>query len=250
MGLDRRLKWVCLVLFLGAGASWGLHLHLQGGVPFADARGTLNSVRANLAASFQVADKDTSKLVKTVEMKWTGKEHPGREELLKQVAFADEVLYRYYIPERAGPVVQVYAAYSKTGEDRKHHPEICMREAAGKPEDMNFRKIIPLDAEGKQSVQRFRFLTGTSAHTIIYYWHCTFPMKVEEGQTGLQALHGRLNSRAPSLTVQVSTDASGEDLDLLERTFLPALQSALSESFLPAGTTVGCDRLPIVLLRY
>ena len=37
--------------------------------------------------------------------------------------------------------------YSHKGEDRKHHPEVCVREAAGKPEDVSARATLALDAE-------------------------------------------------------------------------------------------------------
>lgn len=241
MTLDRRLMWVCLTLLVGAALSWALQLHLEGDAVFAEPRASLQDVPPVLVTPSH-GDAATSVV-------WRGRDNPRRPDILKQVSFADEVFTRLYIPEGGNFYIDAYAAYSKTGEDRKHHPEICIREVVGAPEDTAARKVLPLDAVGKKTVQRFRFLTGTGVRTTVYYFHCTLPPQVSESQTALQAFHRRVASRSPSITVQLSTAAEGEALDQIERSFLPAFEAALSEKVLPPGTVIACDRVPVTLVR-
>ncbi len=180
---------------------------------------------------------------------WAGQEHPGRAAVAKQVPFADEMLYRVY-QSAGGQSALLYAAYSRQGEDRKHHPEICMREAAGAPEDLLARAEIPLDADGERLAQRFRFRVETGRHLHLYYWHYTFsPSGPVPHETMLRHLHRRLIASPPSISVQVTTYAAGADLEVVERSLLPAVDAALRENLLPEGTLVGHDRIPITLLR-
>src|SRR5262245_27142345 len=101
---------------------------------------------------------------------WVGADQPLMRTKLPYET--DDLLYRHYGREPSGPAVDVYMVYSKLGDDRKHHPEICIRDVAGAPEDPAGRKLIQLDADGKRVVQRFRFLIGPAeAPLTIYYWH-------------------------------------------------------------------------------
>src|SRR5262245_15307784 len=108
MSLSQRLLLACGCLLAAGTAQWSLKLHLAGEDSAEDLRlrGSLADLPLTLRAG---ADEE-----------WVGQMHPGHASLAKQVAFADEFIYRLY---RAGegPVVSLYAVWSSKGEDRKHH---------------------------------------------------------------------------------------------------------------------------------
>lgn len=242
MNWQRQLPLACAILGLGAAVYLPLWLHLRAADDgaYTRPRQPLDTLPLNFTLSAATPSESS---------RWMGARHPGTEAVRKQVPFADEVLYRYYSLESSGPVVVVYLAYSSSGEDRKHHPEICMREALGVPEDASGRTLVTLAGQSRQA-QRFRFVPGSGRQVMIYYWHYTLPACDAGGLTWIQALHRRRKVSPPSVTVQVSTDATPDQLPAVEKGFLPALDAALRTDVLPEGTTVGCDRLPIVLLRH
>lgn len=179
---------------------------------------------------------------------WVGRDQVEyREHLLPKLQFNwSEVITRQYL-HTARPVgVNLYMICSPTGEDRKHHPEICVREVSGAPEDVSMRGKVPLSEDGREC-QRFRFL-GRGGSTAIYYWHYRLP-PAPAARSTIQELHQRLAGTAPSVTVQVSLSGdSPEHLALVEKTLLPALDRAI-RGVTPDGTVVGCDRIPIPLTR-
>ncbi|MBI1915252.1 MAG: exosortase/archaeosortase family protein [Planctomycetes bacterium] len=231
-----RLMLASCCLTVAVVAQWGLKQHLSGHESAEDI--TLRRSLADLPLTLGSGTHE----------EWRGQEHPARQALAKQVAFADEYIYRVY-QARGGPAVSLYAVWSSLGADRKHHPEVCVRDVAGAPEDTSARKIVFLDREQQRPVQRFRFRTGTGTYTVIYYWHYTLNPAPPEGETALQAVHRRLGRTPPSVTVQVSTSAAAEELERVERSFLPALDEALQRAQLPATVAVGCDRVPVTVLR-
>jgi hypothetical protein len=83
----------------------------------------------------------------------------------------------------------------------------------------------------------------------VYYWHYTFtPERV--ASSPLQAMHQRVGTPAPSVTVQVTTSGDdGRAIRAIEQTLLPQLDAAVKRQVLPENTAVGCDRTPIVLNR-
>jgi exosortase len=161
--------------------------------------------------------------------------------------YADEWLTRYYAVPEAGLIARVFLAYSADGSDRQHHPEICLRDVSGWPEDRAARATLELNPAVRSPAARFRFYLGTSRPVTVYYWHYTVETPLPDGATWLQRLHRRLARGGPSLTVQVATNAHGEGLTRIERELLPALDEALRASHLPAGVRQGAERLPIRL---
>ena len=139
--------------------------------------------------------------------------------------------------------------YSRQGDDRKHHPEICIRDASGATEDFAARRRIALDADGERTVMRFRFQTGTSQYTTVYYWHYTLEALPRKQLTGLRRLYLRQNHPVPSITMQVSLVADLNELEAVEKGFLVAVDSAMRKEQLPATARMGCRRLPIALIR-
>ena len=135
------------------------------------------------------------------------------------------------------------------GEDRKHHPEICIREVTGAPEDLSAREKFSLDAENKRQVQRFVFRTGSVGRTTVYYWHYTF-LAPAAGNTFLQTLHQRLGERPPSLTVQATTNRDDPAaLQAIETQLLPLVDAAFAGRILPPTAVIESNRLPVALLR-
>jgi exosortase len=183
------------------------------------------------------------------ERLWVGQEMvEARDSARAKLPFrADDLVIRAY--QNAGGVyTQLYMVYSRAGEDRKHHPEICIREVSGAPEDVRFREQVPL-SDGS-SAQRFRFQTSAARAVVVYYWHYTPALIADPGQTRLQTLHQRVGVSAPSVTAQltVTTDQPAA-LEAVEKQLLPALDRAARERVLPAGTATGCNRIPITLAR-
>ena len=159
----------------------------------------------------------------------------------------EDLTVRAYQSTR-GDHARLYMIHTRSGEDRKHHPEICVRDVSGAPEDLAFRRQVPLSGDG--AAQRFRFHTGPGRSMVMYYWHYTLAPDPAPGRTGLQRLHQELGVSAPSVTVQVS--AAGDDpraIEAIEGQLLPALDRAARERLLPKDTRTGCDRVPIGLSR-
>ena len=236
MSLSQRLLLACGCLVAAGAAQWSLKLHLA-----------VEDSGEELRLRGSLADLPLTLRAGTDE-EWVGQVHPSYNSLAKQVAFADEFIYRLY-QAGDGPVVSLYAVWSSKGEDRKHHPEVCLRDVAGAPEDTSARKVLFLDREEQRPVQRFRFQTGTGSSIVVYYWHYTLNGAPLQRETAFQALHRRLGRTPPSVTVQVSTSATGGDAERVERFFLPALDRALQQAQLPSTAAMGCDRVPVTVLR-
>jgi exosortase len=237
----------CLALVLGAQVGLRLHLGAAGEHAYPELARGLDALP--LAVKGPPLSESTGGQAPPTTV-WQGRPHPQQQAVRARLPFqADDMLMRLYHSDAIPYPVELYLVHSRVAEDRKHHPEVCLRDVAGAPEDTSARGIVYLDAELKRPAQRFRFRTGTTEHTTVYYWHYTFSPQPREGQTFLQALHQRLSQPAPSVTVQVSTLAPPEQLAAVENTFLPALDAALQAGQLPARTRVGCERLNILVIR-
>lgn len=179
---------------------------------------------------------------------WTGEDlTQATDETRARLPFkADDLLIREY-RSAGGVFAHLYLVHSRAGEDRKHHPEICIRDVSGAPEDIGFRRQVPL-SEG--FAQRFRFQTGVSRSVVVYYWHYTPAPLAAPGQTRLQALHQQIGVAAPSVTAQLTIPTDDpKALNAVETQLLPALDAAARQRVLPAGSTTSCDRIPISLAR-
>jgi hypothetical protein len=245
MSLSARFALINLILCVALAAQFVLSWHVRGGSDL-----IYPELRAPLAQVPLEFPSHGDKSSQHAAGGWIGKTNPHEEAIRNQLPFVpDDLLSRTYFRTDSALNLNLYMVYSRQGDDRKHHPEVCIRDVAGAPEDVDARKILFLDADEKHPVQRFRFRTGATQHTTVYYWHFTFPRLPREGETFLQVLHQRGSKPAPSVTVQVSTSAEMDQLEAIERDFLVSLDHVLWERHLPAGTVMGCDRLPIALLR-
>jgi hypothetical protein len=185
------------------------------------------------------------------EQAWDGVDHPGLPALAGKLPYhADDLLFRIYRREPNGPQAELYMVYSRLGDDRKHHPEICIRDVAGAPEDREGRKLIALDKENQRLVQRFRFLIGGArAPVTVYYWHYTLAPLQQTGRSWLQNLYRELRQMPPSMTVQVSTRSAPAEQEAIEREFLVEIDNVIRSTYLPADARIGYERLPIALQR-
>jgi exosortase len=186
----------------------------------------------------------------TNEPVWQGQNNTTyRDKLLQKISFPiDDLLVRVY-EHSGGEVAHLYMVHSRAGEDRKHHPEICIRDVNGSPEDLSFRKRIPIGPDGAEA-QRFRFQKGVGQVTVVYYWHYTLLPPPQPGLTRLQQWHQRIGITAPSITAQVSLSSDDpRTLAAIEQQLLPQLHAAAFQQVLPPNTHTGCERLPIALAR-
>ncbi len=239
MSLASRLILVNAILAAGAAAHWGLNAHLRAG------RGAYAEIRRPIAQVPALLKSGPSS-----SSVWMGRTNSQEEIIRTQLPFVpNDLLSRTYSQSAAPLAVNLYMVYSRQGDDRKHHPEVCIRDVAGAAEDESARKIVLLANNVGRPVQRFRFQTGPTQNITVYYWHYTFPRVPDEGETALQSLYQRLSKPAPSITVQVSTTAEMDQLDEIETGFLVALDQNMQQNQLPEGTLMGCDRLPIALIR-
>jgi len=242
MSLTARLLLINALVAVALAAQWGLNWHLQAGGPlgYADIRTPISQVPLVLSADGDAQESGC----------WRGKTNPHEEIIRKQLPFVPEDLVsRTYVLDGSPLFVNLYLVYSRQGDDRKHHPEICIRDVAGAPEDVSARRILRLENDETRPVQRFRFRTSSTHHTTVYYWHYTFPRIARADESRLQVLHQRLSKPAPSITVQVSTLAEVGDLDDIEKNFLVALDRTMRNAHVPEGTLMGTDRMPIALIR-
>ncbi len=181
---------------------------------------------------------------------WHGRDVSNLDSFRAKLPYrADDLLYRIYAPSPSGAPLYLYLVYSRQGDDRKHHPEICIRDASGATEDFDARKQIPLDASGRRSVMRFRFRTGVGEYTTVYYWHYSLEAPPQPGQALLRRLYQRQNHPVPSITAQVSLVAAPAETEAVERGFLVAVDAALRAEQLPDTARIGCNRLPMTLIR-
>jgi hypothetical protein len=245
--VTRRLLIAAGVLTLGVAAEFALGAHLRqaGEQSYPVLLGRLESLHQGPNGRIVVRDPQNGQPI------WIGKDMPeARDAILQKLYFkVEDVLVRVY-QNGDGTQAQLYMVYTLIGEDRKHHPEICVRDAGGAPEDLRFRQEVPLAADGSASAMRFRFRTGAARSMVIYYWHYSPRPTLLDGQTAVQTIHQRIGVSAPSVTVQLTVyNDTPQALEAVERQLLPALHQEALQKVLPPGTETGCDRVPVRLAR-
>jgi hypothetical protein len=241
MSLTLRLLIATACLALGVAVQGALQAHLHR----ADADGSVALVRPLADLPRQLIDP--APLDGTPPLSWQGEDDPeeARCRADKHFHWADELIYRSYRPSDGGPAVRVYLVYSRDARDREHHPETCIRDWQGLPEELSQRAVLSLHRQESRPVQRFRFRRGPEAYTTVYYWHYSLETPIEPGRSWLQILHRRLSMAAASVTAQVLTTAPLEELPIIENSLLPAIDQAMRQGLLPPTARVGCDRVPM-----
>ena len=156
------------------------------------------------------------------------------------VGWADQYLRRDYRHRQTGQVVMVWIAYSYSGRDRAHHPEICM-DVAGRTEDRRRRAELPL-AGGPPIAELIFGQPGSTLCT--WYWHYAMPHVRSDSDSLLAQTYHRARQRRGSVTVElISNDETS--LGRAAARQLVALVDEALRPLLPPGATRGSQRLPV-----
>lgn len=173
---------------------------------------------------------------------WEGTD---REITDQKLLYADQHLQRVYWHPGRRQMVSVWLVYSRKGEDRGHHPEVCMA-VAGRPEDVAGRAELPLPGH-PAPVQQYRFGTQGNRQWV-YYWHYTLLPEQTTGLSDLQRFYQRLHKRPASLTLEVFAPETSEDDGRQAREFVALLDSAI-QSHLGGNPVRGSRRTPVTVIR-
>ena len=244
MSLPVRLFLIAAFLGVTLSVQLGLTWHMRGGEEL-----DYTYLRRPISELPLIFDARPDKANPANNGAWIGKVNPNEAAIRQQLPFTpDDLVSRVYFKNDGSYLLNLYMVHSRQSDDRKHHPEVCIRDVTGATEDLASRTILFVDGEKKQRpIQRFRFRTDPTQYTTVYYWHYTFPRVPRAGETELQVLYQRMNKPAPSITVQVSLTAEKEHLEPVETGFLVFLDQALRDHHLPEGAVMACDRIPIAL---
>jgi hypothetical protein len=172
---------------------------------------------------------------------WRGADRPEAE---MEGLYGDEKLKRFY-HHPSGQTLALWASYSKLGEDRGHHPEVCMK-TAGKNEDIPARRICPVDGPG-DAVQQYRFVGPLGDSQWVFYWHYTLPSPENPDLTSAQLLYQRLRRRPSSMTVEVFAPEGVEANGELAREFVRLADAELRKVVGPDAIR-GSERLAVTLV--
>ncbi|MBX3414552.1 MAG: exosortase-associated EpsI family protein [Pirellulales bacterium] len=167
---------------------------------------------------------------------WVGEDVEVTDENQK---FGEDYIQRAY---RLGNIqgALVWIVYAADGEDRGHHPEICMA-VAGRPENTSARTT--LDVPGfPQPVQQYQFGTQQDSQWV-FYWHYTLNPPPNEELDELQRTFQRMRKRPSSMTLEVFAPA-GADVETLQQ-FVIDLDAAVQE-ILPPHAERGSRRSPVI----
>lgn len=172
----------------------------------------------------------------------------GRDRVVEEDAnlYGDEYIQRDYVHADRKQMVALWLTYSKHGEDRGHHPEVCMV-VAGKREDSSVRQTCPVGTEGN-AVQQYRFAGPLGDRQWVFYWHYTMPPEDSNDLTQVQKLYQRLRRRPSSATVEVFAPEQRPDDAEFAREFVALVDEALQQH---VGRTAvrGNRRLPVTVVE-
>jgi hypothetical protein len=243
MSMQTRLILIAAILGATLAVQQALIAHMRGGAELEYAH-----LRKSIADFPLTFTRSEALAAPAKSSEWLGMINPTEADERAKLPFTpDALLYRtYWMKKNPSVALGVYMVHSRQADDRKHHPEVCVRDVTGAKEDLSSRAILFVDAEQKRPIQRFRFKPSSTKHQTVYYWHYTLPRVPRAGETPLQVIYQRINTPAPSITVQVWLEAETER-DAVEKEFLVFLDQALRDQYLPEGTVMACDRIPIAL---
>lgn len=167
---------------------------------------------------------------------WVGEDIEVTDENQK---FGEDYVQRAYrLGNSQGALVWI--VYAADGEDRGHHPEICMA-VAGKQENSSARAT--LDVPGfEQPVQQYQFGTEQESQWV-FYWHYTLNPPPNEQLDEMQRTFQRMRRRPSSMTLEVFAPG-GADVAQLQQ-FVIDLDRAVQE-MLPPFAERGSRRSPVI----
>jgi hypothetical protein len=158
--------------------------------------------------------------------------------------FGDQYVRRVYHHKQRRQSVSLWIVYSRAGEDRGHHPEVCMR-VAGLPEDPTERGTFDVPGH-RVPVQQYRFgMPG--ARQWVFYWYYTMPPPRGPEVTELQRFYQRLHRRPSSVTLEVFAPETSSDDGEYARQFVKLVDAAMQAHLGPTAVR-GSQRLPVTVL--
>jgi hypothetical protein len=174
----RRIWWAAGLLGVAFALQAGLLVHMIFGPTHTYP--PLRKPFGELPAMMQVDQVGKPPLV------WTFETRAAESSIRSRLPFEPvDLIYRR---GRAGELnleADCYVVHGANGEDRKHHPEICVRDVQQIPELPEGRGIVLLGKDPKRPVQRFCFQNGPGEATTLYYWHYTFAPEKQMQQSWL-----------------------------------------------------------------
>ena len=163
-----------------------------------------------------------------------------------QKLYGDEYIQRYYFDAMREQSVALWLTYSRLGDDRNHHPEVCMV-AAGKVEDRAVRQVCPVEGAG-DPIEQYRYAGPSGDRQWVFYWHYTLPPPEQVQLRPLQKLYQRLRHRPSSITIEVfAPDNSPTDVDSA-RKFVQLVDAALRKHVGPTAIR-GSNRLQVTVVE-
>ncbi len=224
MTLAVRSSLVAALLTLGLVGQVALQRHLQAAGPLP----WVPLARPLAELSRQIGD-------------WRGRDVPIRD---PRSLYADEHLQREYVLPERNQALQVWIVYSRDGEDRGHHPEVCMA-VSGKPEDPRARRELPLPG-GDAPVQQYRY-GRLGDFQRVFYWYYTLSPPAGSADT-VQRLYQRARRRPSSVTIEVFAPETGPgDVESASR-FVALLDEAVRD-LLPDDAVRGSRRTPVTYVN-
>ena len=158
--------------------------------------------------------------------------------------YGDDHVWRAYRHGETGQTLRLWIVYSARGEDRGHHPDICMA-VAGQAEDRQVRQTLPLPGRGEPA-QQYRF-TSRAGSQWVFYWYYTLQARRDEGVSQLERFYRRMRYRPSSVTAEVFAPEHASDAATTAREFVRLADAALREQ-LPIGAVRGSRRSPVTVV--
>ncbi len=196
------------------------------------------ALRRHLAAAGEPAPQSLQKPL--AELPLVLRDWHGQDQRIDpERVIGDEVLRRSYRRDPGGTTADVWLVYSRKGEDRLHHPEVCMA-VAGQVEDPAGREAVAVPGHAAP-VQQYRFGSGRTQQ-LVYYWHYTLPTAARGQLDALQLIHQHLLWRPASVTIEVFAPERSPDDRERAQDLVRQIDAAL-QSHLPPKAVRGSQRL-------
>ncbi len=210
-----------------------------------------------LFQEFQVRDVSASRINEAAQLRRPIELFPLRigdwsgfdvEDTRPEFLYGDSHLHRSYRNSTTGQSVTLWLAHSSVGEDRFHHPEVCMP-ASGHREVLELRRGISMDTTaGDHPGQHFVYEKMVDLRRVhVAYWHYEL-----SGSTRRPTPFRNSGLRHVPLAPSVSVELFAHDLapgDSLAVEELARRIDVLLQGFLPDTAIRGSHRSSFMMVR-
>lgn len=171
---------------------------------------------------------------------WDGEDLPPAEGAI----YGDDYAFRSYRNRRTQQTLTLWVVYSEVGEDRGHHPDVCMK-VAGKVEDKAAARTFPVEGHSAP-IQQYRFLDADGSMSV-FYWHYTMQPPPDPSTSALQRRYQALHKRPSSMTIEVfAPERVAEDAEKA-REFVRLIDAEL-QRFVGPHAVRGSKRIPVMVV--